>query len=119
MTFGEAIATCLTKKYVTFEGRASRSEYWYFVLFYVLCSIGSALGYILGDAIGMFLSGLVGLILFLPALGVLVRRFHDIGKSGWFVLLALIPLIGTILVVVFCCRKGEAAPNRFGAQIQW
>ena len=64
MTFGEAIATCMTKKYVTFEGRASRSEYWYFVLFYVLCSIGSALGYILGDAIGMFLSGLVGLVCF-------------------------------------------------------
>lgn len=106
MTFGESISTCF-KKYATFDGRATRSEYWWFFLFTVLVS--AALG-IVSEA----LSGVFSIGVLLPSLAVGVRRLHDIDKSGWFLLLWFIPLIGWIILIVWAAQEGKE-PNRFSA----
>lgn len=104
MTFGESIRTCFSK-YATFAGRASRSEYWWFFLFNFLVSIGCGM-------ISDTLSGLYSLAVLLPSLAVGVRRLHDIDKSGWFLLVWLIPLVGWIIQLVWATRPGKE-PNRF------
>ena len=90
MNFSQAIATCFAK-YATFSGRASRPEFWWFLLFQLLASIAAS---ILGDK----LNALVNLALLLPALAVGTRRLHDIGKSGWWQLLTLTGL-GLLLLI--------------------
>ena len=104
MTFGESINICF-KKYATFEGRASRSEYWWFFLFTFL---GSAAAGIIGQA----LSGLFSLAVLLPSLAVGARRLHDTDRSGWFLLLWFIPFIGWIVLVIFAVQDSKE-PNRF------
>lgn len=109
MTFTAAIQTCF-QKYATFTGRAARSEFWWFVLFQILVN---------GVASGVFGSdSLVGLVvvlaLLLPALAVSVRRLHDIGKPGWWVLIGLIPLLGLIVLIVFYVKDSEAGTNAYG-----
>lgn len=112
------------KKYTVFTGRARRAEYWYFVLFNAIISI--ILG-ILGKAIGVFnitvgtigseiniLSAIYGLVVFLPSLAVCVRRLHDTGKSGWMILLNLIPLIGTIWILVLMIKDSTPGDNEYG-----
>ena len=114
MGFTEAIASCFGQ-YVGFSGRARRSEYWYWVLFQMLLAI--VMGII--DAVlfhGRILSTIVSLGLFLPSLAVTVRRLHDTDRSGWWILLALIPLIGAIILIIMMCMRGTAGGNRFGAQ---
>lgn len=106
MTFGESISTCF-KKYATFDGRATRSEYWWFVLFTFLVSLG----------LGIFseaLSGVFSLAVLLPSIAVGVRRLHDIDKSGWFLLVWFIPIIGWIIMIVWAAQEGKE-PNRFSA----
>lgn len=116
MTFPEAISTCFNK-YVTFSGRATRSEYWWFALFNILVSV--ALNVVV-QAIGpesvalSLVAAVVSLGLFLPGLAVSVRRLHDIDKSGWWLLVGLIPLIGFILLLIWFCTKGSVGENRFG-----
>ncbi len=105
------------RQYAVFTGRARRKEYWFFVLFYLLIAI--ALGFIdsmlgLGSEDYGLLSGLFGLAMILPALGVAVRRMHDIGRSGWWVLVSLIPFIGWLIFIWFATRDGEAGPNAYG-----
>lgn len=102
----EAIKSCFNN-YATFSGRARRSEYWYFCLFNFL------VGLVLGFTGIPFLSGLFALITFLPALAVAVRRLHDVGKSGWMYLLCLLPLIGTIWLLVLFCTDSKA-DNQYG-----
>jgi len=107
------------RKYAVFAGRARRSEYWYFSLFnflvmFVLYLIGAALSG--GDRSGpafipYFIYVLAAL---LPSIGVGVRRMHDIGKSGWWLLLALIPFIGGIVILVFACTDSQPGPNEYG-----
>ncbi len=104
MTFGEAISTCFNK-YATFDGRAPRSEYWWFALFTFLVS--SALG-LVNDT----LSGLFSLGVLLPSLAVGARRLHDIDKSAWFLLLWLIPIIGWIILIFWAVQEGKE-PNRY------
>ncbi len=113
MNFMTSIQTCF-RKYATFKGRASRSEYWYFILFYMIVSImlnlfvaflPQTLALI---ALAAFLLGFT-----LPSLAVGVRRLHDINKSGWFMLLGFIPLINFVLLYFFV-KKGTEGPNRFG-----
>ncbi len=104
MTFGESIKTCFTK-YVDFTGRASRSEFWWWALFCLLVSVGLSM-------VSQTLSGLFGLATLLPYLAVAVRRLHDTDKSGWFLLLNLIPIIGWIILIVFYCMEPKE-PNRF------
>ncbi len=115
MGFSEAIQSGF-RNYVGFSGRAARSEYWYWVLFAVLVGavvkiIDFAMGFHAG--LGVF-SAIAGLALILPDLAVGVRRLHDRDKSGWFLLLCLIPLIGAIILLVWFCQRGTAGTNRFG-----
>ena len=118
MSFVEAVQTCVAQKYATFGGRARRSEYWFYTLF---SAIVSAVASVLGTALFVHAEGdinilsiLVSLALFLPGLGVAIRRLHDIGKSGWWYLIGLIPLIGWIVLLVFMCRDSDRGPNQFG-----
>lgn len=110
MTFGEAISDGLSK-YATFSGRTSRSGYWWFYLFYVLVVIGTS---IIDAAIKTpVLTGLAVLGLFLPSLAILVRRLHDTDRSGWWVLISFVPLVGTIVLIVFACTA-SGPPNKYG-----
>ena len=110
---------CLKNKYATFEGRARRKEYWYFVLFYVLAIVALA---IVDEMIGTFseeaeiglLSGLFVLATFIPSLAVTVRRLHDTDRSGWWILINLIPIIGAIVLLVFTVLDSQPGANRFG-----
>lgn len=104
MTFGESIKTCFFK-YADFNGRADRSEYWWFELFCLLVIVGAGM-------VNETLSNLVSLALALPSLAVGARRLHDINKSGWWQLLYLIPVIGWI-VVIYWASQPAREPNRF------
>lgn len=111
MTFSEAISDGFNR-YVDFSGRSSRSAYWYWVLFAFLVSLGaSVLDQIIGT--GFVIGGLLSLALFLPGLAVLVRRLHDVGRSGWWVLILLLPLIGFIVILVFALTESQP-PNEWG-----
>jgi len=101
------------KKYTQFDGRARRTEFWMFCLFNFIISI--VLG-IVGRVIGLptLLSAIYGLAVFLPGLAVSVRRLHDTDRSGWWVLLALIPLVGAIVLIVFAVQEGQAGQNQYG-----
>jgi uncharacterized membrane protein YhaH (DUF805 family) len=114
MGFGQAVATCF-RKYAVFSGRASRSEYWYFVLFQILVFIVLLMvdSLVLRTQVSV-LSMLAWLLMILPWLAVLVRRLHDTDKRGWFVLIWIVPLVGPIIVIVFLCQRGTDGPNRFG-----
>ena len=173
MDFGQAIATGF-KKYVTFSGRASRSEYWFWVLFTIIGSIvtgtldyalfsendfasplnsifglicflpGLAVGFrrlhdigrsgwwwlialtIIGAIVTLILdravfsdsdlsplNAIFNLVCFLPSLAVAVRRLHDIGRTGWWILIAL-TIIGTIVLIVWACQKSDSGPNAYG-----
>jgi len=108
------------KKYATFSGRARRQEYWMFVLFNVIFAAAAA---ILDNVLGLAapeigygpLYGLYALATFIPGLAVAVRRLHDVGKSGWFFLIILIPLIGAIWLLVVMATEGTKGPNEYGA----
>ena len=121
MGFQEAVRTCL-QKYATFSGRAPRSEYWWFVLFCILVGIAAAIismllfGYSPTDPDSVDWVGLLcSLALLLPSLAVGVRRLHDIDRSGWWMLLILIPLLGAIVLIIFAAQRGTTGSNRFGA----
>jgi uncharacterized membrane protein YhaH (DUF805 family) len=128
MTLGDSVKTCLSK-YVTWQGRASRSEFWYFVLFGVICYIvAMVIDSVLGTtfkftnpATGLeqsmgygYAYALVALGLFLPNLAVMVRRLHDTNRSGWWYWIALVPLIGAILLLVWFCSAGTSGGNDYG-----
>ena len=117
MDFGQAIATGF-KKYVTFGGRASRSEYWYWFLFTIIGSIVTAtLDYAIfsDNDFASPLNSIFGLICFLPSFAVGIRRLHDIGKTGWWVLIAL-TIIGIIVLIVWACQKSDTGPNAYGPE---
>jgi uncharacterized membrane protein YhaH (DUF805 family) len=98
--------------YVNFSDRAIRSEYWYWVLF-LLLALGVA--EIIDSAIGFPLAApIVALVTLLPNIAVQVRRLHDLDRSGWWVLLHLIPIVGGIVLIIWYCTKGTASTNRFG-----
>ena len=117
MGFGEAIASVL-KNYVTFTGRAPRSEYWFWVLFVfiisIVASILDAVVFPWSSAGSGPLSLILTLGLLLPNLAVAVRRLHDIDRSGWWLLIILIPLVGIIVFLVWACTRGTLGANRFG-----
>ena len=108
------------KNYAVFSGRARRKEYWMFVLFNLIFAI---VAMILDNVLGLTISKDVrygpfyivyALATFIPGLAVLVRRLHDIGKSGWYVLLAPIPCIGGIILLVFAATAGDVGENEYG-----
>jgi len=101
--------------YANFEGRARRSEYWYFALFnFIISSILQLIDYAIGTDIGI-LGSIYSLAVFVPSLAVLVRRLHDTGKSGWYVLLVFFIIIGWIWLLVLTCTEGDNGPNEYGA----
>lgn len=95
------------KNYGNFEGRASRKEYWNFVLFNILACL----------AISVVSAGTLGIIYllaaFIPSLSVAVRRLHDVGKSGWFLLISLVPFVGSIVLLVFLCMESSDKGDKY------
>jgi uncharacterized membrane protein YhaH (DUF805 family) len=102
------------QRYAKFDGRAGRAEFWWYVLanFIVLIALS-----ILAGAADIFwiLYVVYGIGTFIPSLAVAIRRLHDTDKSGWFILLGLIPLVGFIILIVFYATEGTAGPNQYGA----
>ena len=112
MSFADAVRDALSK-YVTFTGRSSRSAYWWFYLFGILVAIAT---WILDVALNTnyIFNALASLALLLPNLAVSVRRLHDTTRSGWWLLIGFIPLIGWIVLIVFLVQ-GSAPPNQYGS----
>ncbi len=106
MNFPDAVKSAFCN-YVKFTGRATRSEYWWFFLFTFLVSAAAGI-------VSEMLSGLFTLAVLLPSLAVGARRLHDIDKSGWFLLVWFIPIIGWIVMIVWAAQEGKE-PNRFSA----
>jgi uncharacterized membrane protein YhaH (DUF805 family) len=107
------------RKYATFEGRARRKEYWFFALFnflalVVLTVVDMAIGTFNEQAeIGLF-GGIYLLAVLIPSIAVTVRRLHDTDRSGWWILLNFIPVVGSIVIMVFAVLDSQPGGNRFG-----
>lgn len=101
------------KNYVNFQGRARRRAYWMFVLFNIIAIILLA---VIDGVIGTggLLGGLYTLAVLLPSLALSVRRLHDIGKSGWWILLGLVPFIGAIVLLIFAVMDSQPGANQYG-----
>ncbi|MDR2222446.1 MAG: DUF805 domain-containing protein [Flavobacteriaceae bacterium] len=103
----------LKEHYADFNGRARRQEYWMFVLINfgisVVLSVIEAL-----TGLPPFLSGIYSIAVLVPGIGVSVRRLHDINKSGWMLLLALIPLVGGIILLIWMAKEGDKGSNQYG-----
>ena len=127
MNFQETVKSGFSK-YTDFKGRAPRSEYWYWTLFVTIVTLVSMLldgilgtNFTIDDGLGgeissgygyVYLAAALGLML--PGLAVTVRRLHDTGRSGWFFLLILIPLVGAIILLVWLCTAGGSEDNQYG-----
>ena len=121
MSFMDATKSCF-QQYVGFSGRASRSEYWFFYLSFVVAAIGMLVLTIVSAFVLDALAGLMGMLtmvaylaFILPFISVSVRRLHDLGKSGWMFLVVLIPIVGGILLLVWFVSDGQAHDNAYGA----
>ena len=107
------------RKYAVFSGRARRKEYWFFILFNILIAAGLTL---IDTFVGTYdtlrgvglLSGLYSLGMLLPSLAVGVRRLHDIGRTGWWLLIGIVPLIGPIVLLVFAVLESQPGDNQYG-----
>ncbi len=130
MNMVQAVSSVFSK-YVTFSGRAARSEYWWWTLAYVIITL--ILGYLDRTLLGSgdmqaaaaagevsfsmnlgLLGGIWTLVCLLPGIAVSVRRLHDVDRSGWWLLVSFVPLLGWILLLVWYCRRGNVGDNRFG-----
>ena len=109
MNFSDAISICL-KKYFVFQGRASRSEYWWFQLIFTPSYFISSY---LENELSYFFLGIC-LFCFIPAISVGVRRLHDIDKSGFFLLISFIPFIGGFILLFFMISEGTKGKNKYG-----
>ncbi len=116
MTFQDSIRTCLGK-YVAFSGRARRPEFWWFALFvFIGAWITGAIDRMLfGSDFGV-LGPIFGLAMLLPYISVAVRRLHDTDKSGWWILIGLIPLVGVLVLIYFYIQEGTKGANTFGPE---
>ncbi|MDO4175847.1 MAG: DUF805 domain-containing protein [Bacillota bacterium] len=115
MDFFGAVKTVFSK-YAVFNGRARRSEYWWFALFnFIVTAILSFIwGIIFGTDSTNILTTIYSLAVFLPGLAVSVRRMHDIGKSGAWILIGFIPIVGTILMIIWCAQDSQPGSNMYG-----
>lgn len=119
--FADAIRICVKEKYAHFEGRATRSEYWYFYLFVLITSVicqtaATVMSFVSEDA-AMKISILYiifGLAIFLPQLGVTIRRLHDTGKSGRYLLIVLIPIAGIFIFIAQLIKPSSPEDNKYG-----
>lgn len=113
MNFNDIIAiikSVILKNYVNFQGRATRAEFWWFFLFNFLVSLILSL---MGKA-GTTLQGLWSLAILLPQLGLSARRLHDIGKTGWLLLLGFIPIVGWVILIIWWAKEGDPTENQYG-----
>lgn len=106
------------KRYADFSGRSRRKEYWFFYLFYVLIFIGIQFLEVMlnmsePESFGLF-SGLFFLGMFIPSIAVTVRRLHDTNRSGWWILISFVPLIGFIAMLFFLFSEGDSGSNAYG-----
>ena len=124
--FIENFKHCVVHKYANFEGRASRSEYWHFMLVYQLIIatilfICAAISCIIpvsgttGVALGLVVLFILSIGFIIPGIAVAVRRLDDVGWSGWFVLVGFIPFVGVPIMLILMALPGKSAANRFGA----
>ncbi|NIT60881.1 MAG: DUF805 domain-containing protein [Aliifodinibius sp.] len=111
------------QQYADFEGRARRKEYWMFTLVNFLITMAlQVLTFMVAgmnpeSTLGLFLSGILGLYglaVFIPSLAVGVRRLHDTGRSGWWLLISLVPVVGIIVLIVFLVQDSQAGTNQYG-----
>ena len=107
------------KKYTVFTGRARRREYWFFVLFNILISAALSIvdfftGTYSADYHTGLLGGLYSLGVLLPAIAVTIRRLHDTGRSGWWILIVLVPIIGGIVLLIFMVLDSQTGDNEYG-----
>ncbi len=106
------------RRFSDFSGRSRRSEYWYFFLFNFIISMGLNMLSMLTGRGGAMLFGLVALVFALvtlvPSLAVAVRRLHDTGRSGWWLLISFIPFVGAIILIVFLATEGQPGENQWG-----
>lgn len=131
MGFGDAVRVCLKEKYASFEGRATRAEYWFFYLFTILILLGGGIiGGILGGVFSggdasivigfsIVVYGIIGLGLICPAISVLIRRLHDTGRSGWWYWIVLIPYVGGIVLFIFTLLSSQKNDNEYGPYISY
>lgn len=114
MGFSEAVASVF-KNYANFKGRARRSEYWFFVLFNMIASgLLTGISTASENRVFLILSGIYSLAVIIPTLAVIWRRLHDIGKSGASYFVALIPLVGAIILLVWLCKDSQPGDNQYG-----
>lgn len=124
MGFSDAVRSVLTN-YATFRGRAPRSEFWWFVLFTLIANLvlGLVDSLIVAPILGFSpfsdngarpLSALFSLAIFVPSLAVGARRLHDTGRSAWWLLIGLVPLIGWLIFVYFAAQRSEAVTTEYG-----
>ncbi|WP_266160814.1 DUF805 domain-containing protein [Dyella silvatica] len=113
MGFFDWYLKCVKQHYADFEGRARRQEYWMFTLVNIIISV--VLVGIFSAIKLPFVANLYSLAVLVPSIAVGVRRMHDIGKSGWWLLIALIPLIGAIWAIVLLATEGNKGSNQYGA----
>lgn len=116
VSFSQAVRMAFDS-YCRFQGRSSRSEYWWWVLFtFILGSALSLLELLLGfsSTAAQATNGLLSLALLLPGLGLSVRRLHDINKSGWWILLGLIPVVGAIVLIIWFAQNSQMQDNQYG-----
>jgi len=123
--FNKYFVDTIKNRYAKFDGRARRSEFWYFTLFYLILSIilGSIDTFVINPMLGVdptrvaqggFLQMIVALGLLIPSIAIAVRRLHDTGKSGWWLLIALIPIVGALVLLYFYILDSHSGSNRFG-----
>lgn len=115
MTIADAV-TAGFRGYFDFAGRAGRSEFWYFVLFYtVVCLVLTLIDIALLGEDGILFSGIFALVMLIPSISVTVRRLHDIDRSGWWTLLWIVPVIGWGVMIYWHCQPSEPAHAGIGA----
>lgn len=118
MDMKTAVETVLREKYVEFNGRARRAEFWWFILFvFVVSTILSLIDMALFEGVLQDigpLSAIFTLITLIPAIAVTARRLHDVGRSGWWQLLFLLPVIGFLVILFWAVQKGTDGPNEYG-----
>ena len=107
------------RKYLVFEGRARRKEYWFFVLFniiiaMILAIIDGTIGTLNPETGVGLLSGIYSLAVLIPTFAVAIRRLHDTDRSGWWLLIGLVPLLGGLVLLVFFVLDGTPGTNQFG-----
>lgn len=123
-TIFQAVHSSLSKNYANFKGRACRAEFWWTMLFYILVEVAltAAVGFISSfywdiwiDPTKLQITMIALLLPFIvPNISLLVRRLHDTGKTGWWLLLAFVPFIGEIAILIFCLQEGNYGDNKYG-----